>query len=310
MKILVTSTSFQDSKGKHQEILRDLHGVEIDYLRGPLLEEELKKIAWDYEVVLMGDDEFTDEVLFKAKEGGLKLLSKYGVGLDKVDLLAAEKYGIEVRNCPGVNSNTVSEHVLALMLLYSKNLLTSMQSTKEKEWKREINWELKNKNIAIIGMGKIGKEVAKKCIAFGMSVFAFDPSFDTGFANNYNIRRIKNIGEELYEMDIISLHCGLSSVTKGIISKEVLFDYTKKNVIIINTARADLVDKKHLAQAVRKGFIQAYLSDVWFEEPISKDDTLVSSPQIFLTPHIASRTIENIEKQGIKAVKNIINYFN
>ena len=121
MKVLLTTTSFQDTLGKHQDLLYS-QGFEIDTLRGPILEEALLPIIQNYDAVICGDDEYTEAVIKKGVTGKLKYLCKYGVGLDRIDLEAAKKYNVAVTNCPAVNQTSVSEHVLALLLTFERNI--------------------------------------------------------------------------------------------------------------------------------------------------------------------------------------------
>ena len=135
MKILLTTTSFQDTPGRHQELLYS-QGFEIDKLRGPITEAELLPIIANYDAVICGDDEYTEAVIAKGVAGKLKYISKYGVGLDKIDLDAAKKYGIPVTNCPGVNQISVAEHVLALLFTFSRHIHLEYNVTQQGKWKR------------------------------------------------------------------------------------------------------------------------------------------------------------------------------
>ena len=124
MKVLLTTTSFQDTPGVHQDLLYS-QNYEIDTLRGPILEAELLQIIQNYDAVICGDDEYTEAVIKKGVEGKLKYLCKYGVGLDRIDLEAAKKYNVPVTNCPGVNQISVSEHVLALLFTFERLVYSS-----------------------------------------------------------------------------------------------------------------------------------------------------------------------------------------
>jgi len=304
MRILVTSTSFQDTPGRHHDLLKSKN-MEIDFRRGPLSEAELKQLSWNYDGVIMGDDDYTRNIQVLAKAGGLKILSKYGVGLDKVDLQAAKELGIEVRNCPGLNHVTVCEHVFAMLLSFNKNIPKEIEHTKKGEWQRITGREISGKNLAIIGLGKIGKEVARVAKCFNMNIYAYDKFMDQEFVTANNITVIKDLSKDLMEIDIITLHCNLDDSSKSLISQDILFKGTKKEVVLINTARAHLVDREALKAALDKKLIAAYLADVWFEEPMNPNDPLKNYDNVMITPHIASRTFDNVEKQGIKAIENL-----
>ena len=171
MKILLTSTSFQDTPGNHQVKLNN-QNFTVDKLRGPVKAYVLFPIIDKYDGIICGDDEITEEVIRKGKEGKLKVISKYGIGLDKIDLKAAEKFGIPVTNCVGVNHITVAEHVITLMLSFYKNIPWEFNFTKNGQWKRLIGHEIYGKTLGIIGLGQIGKEVAIRADAFGLKILA------------------------------------------------------------------------------------------------------------------------------------------
>lgn len=307
MKILVTSTSFQDTPGKHHDLLKSKE-FDLDFKRGPLTEQQLLDIKWDFDGIVMGDDEYTDKVQKIAKIGGLKILSKYGVGLDKVDLEAAKNNEIEVRNCPGLNFTTVAEHVFGLLLSFKKNIAQEMAHTSKGEWTRITGGEITGKKLAIVGLGKIGKEVARVASCFNMEIYAFDKYLDKEFVKNNNIKALTNLNEDLKEMDIISLHCNLDESSKGLISRDILFSGTKNDVVIVNTARAHLVDREGMLEALKENVVGAFLADVWYEEPMNPNDPLKDFDNVVITPHIASRTFENVEKQGLQSVENLCDF--
>jgi D-3-phosphoglycerate dehydrogenase len=145
MKILLTTTSFQDTPGKHHDLLNS-QNWDIDYLRGPVDESVLLPIIHKYDGVICGDDEYTREVIKAGKKGKLKVLSKYGVGLDRIDLEAAKEFGIGVTNVPGINQVSVSEHVLALLFTFSKNIHLQYNSVQTGSWKEVLDLRYKVKH--------------------------------------------------------------------------------------------------------------------------------------------------------------------
>lgn len=304
-KILVTTTSFQDSPGEHHNLLNS-QDWDIEYLRGPLKESELIDIIQYYDGILCGDDEYTRQIIKKGAEGKLKALAKYGVGLDKIDLKAAEEYGIKVSNCPGINQVSVAEHVLALLLTFEKNIHIQFNSVQNGSWIRLVGREIKGKKIGIIGLGSIGKELSIMMTNLGLNVLAFDISIDTEFIKeNPNIKEC-SLDELIKESDYISLHLPLTDQTRGLIDESLIVKM-KRDVVIVNTARGELVNKKRIIKALEQGKIRGYLCDVLEEEPIKSDDDLLGIPGILITPHVGSRTKENIVHQGIQSLKNLIN---
>lgn len=309
MKILLTSTSFQDSPGKHHDLL-NFQNWDIDYLRGPVEESVLLPIIHKYDGVICGDDEYTREVMKAGKKGKLKVLSKYGVGLDRIDLDAAKEFGIRVTNVPGINQVSVSEHVLALLFTFSKNIHLQYNSVQAGSWKREIGSEIHGKTLGIIGLGAVGKELGKKAGALGMKVLAYDIFKDKEFLDKYSeIIFTKNIDDIYSKCDVISLHIPHTKQTDKLINDIVITTKLKKQPIIINTARGKLVDPNSIISGINNKLIKGYLCDVLETEPILENEIFLGIKNIIITPHIGSRTFQNIEKQGIKSVQNLINNF-
>lgn len=310
MKVLLTSTSFQDTPGKHQELLEQ-QGFEITKLRGPLTDKELLPIIADFDAVICGDDEYTEEVLMKGKEGNLKYISKYGVGLDRINLKAAEKLGIPVKNCPGVNQTSVSEHVLALLLTFEKNIQLQYPNVQQGSWKRWTGHEIEGKTIGIIGLGAIGKELAKKSLALGLRVIAFDLFRNEEFLNQFpEIYFTDSLDFVFEQSDYISLHVPHTKETEYLINEDVIENKLVKQPIIINTARGMLIDTDAVIKGLKNGKIRAYLADVLAIEPISVNEKLIGVENVIITPHVGSRTYESVQRQGTMAVENLLTLIN
>ncbi len=306
MRILLTSTSFQDTPGKHQDLLNQ-QGYEIDTLRGPIPESELLPIIDKYDAVICGDDEYTEEVIKKGVEGNLKYISKYGVGLDRIDLQAAKKYNVPVTNCPGVNQVSVSEHVLALLFTFEKNVHVQYNSTQTGSWKRWIGHEIQGKTIGIIGLGAVGKELAKKSGALGMKVLGFDLHKDEAFLSKYDEVTFVDSLETIYEnADVISLHLPHTPQTEKMINQDVIFNKLKHSPILINTSRGMLVDAQAVIKGIKEGKIRGYLTDVLAQEPMVEDEVFKGIDNVIITPHVGSRTYQSVERQGTMAVNNLI----
>ena len=310
MKVLLTSTSFQDTPGAHQKLLAD-QGWDVDTLRGPLRQDILKPIIGNYDAVICGDDEYTAEVLKIGSLGNLKYISKYGVGLDKIDLEAAEKFGIPVMNCPGVNQVSVAEHVLALLFTFEKNVHLQYNSTKEGSWKRLIGNEVEGKTIGIIGLGAIGKVLAKKASALGLRVLGFDLFKDEAFlASNPDIKFVSNTQEIFENADIISLHTPHTAQTEGMINASVINESFKKNPILINTSRGMLIDVDDIIRGLNEGKLKGYLTDVLAHEPMLENEKLKGVQNVIITPHVGSRTYQSVIRQGSMAIKNLVEMIN
>jgi len=299
MNILITSTSFQDTPGAHIDLLRT-KSWNLFYLRGPLTADILVNYKEKINGIICGDDEISKEVLDKWSGDCFHGISKYGIGLDKIDLEHAKKVGIKVRNCQGVNSDTVAEHVFAKILSYSKNLFEHYNNTKQGKWERFAGYDIKNKTIMIVGFGAIGKRVASLAEAFKMKVIIVDPFVDT---NKYDL--YKNISDAIAHVDFLTLHTNLNKSTFELVNRSSLSKCNQK-LVVINTSRGHVVSEVDMIAMLKENKIQAYLADVLREEPMMKNNAMSNGhSQIFISPHTASRTIDNVELQAIESIENM-----
>ena len=306
-KILLTSTSFQDTPGQHHDVLKK-QDFEVDRLRGPLKAAELLPIIGKYDGIICGDDELNSHVIREGAQGNLKVISKYGIGLDKIDIQAATRWKIPVTYCPGVNHITVAEHTFALLLSLVRKIPEEYNYVHKGEWKRLTGHEIHKKSLGILGLGRIGKEVAKRAVCFGMTVYAFDLEIDRLFIEQTNIN-IQDSPEEVFKRcDIVTLHMPLNDQTRHYINQSRIH-LMKKGVFIINTARGALVDEQDIVNAIHSGHVAGYAADVVENEPIHPDNPLIGCKNVILTPHIGSRTFESVERQAMMALGNLINIF-
>lgn len=308
LKVLLTSSSFIDTPGSHQDLLNSKN-FDLIKIRGPLKEHEILGLINEVDAIICGDDELTRNVLLKGKNSKLKAISKYGIGLDKIDLSAAKEFNIPIANCIGVNHSTVAEHVFALLLSFIKNIIEEDAYIRNSKWQRLTGSELYGKKIGIIGTGNVGKEVIKRALAFGMNVNAFDKNPDLDFSKKHNFNYVDELESLLSVSDILSLNIPFNPAEKKIISDETL-SILKQGVLIVNTARAGLVDQQAIIKGIEKEIIGGYLTDVLDEEPMKINHPLIKYKNVLITPHIGSRTYENVVKQGTMAVENLIKLIN
>ncbi|HVS53917.1 MAG TPA: phosphoglycerate dehydrogenase [Opitutaceae bacterium] len=302
-KILLTTTSFQDTPGEHHQLLKAT-GWEVITARGPLNEADTLALVGEVDGYICGDDAITRQVLEKARPK-LKVLSKYGIGVDKIDVKSCTEFGIPLLFTPGVNHTTVAEHTFLLLLALEKNLLFHTDSTRSGGWKRKTGHELLDKTIGIIGLGRIGKEVAIRARAFGMKVIAFDVYWDEKFAAAHDVKRAANLDEVYAASDYISLHTNLTPETRDMINAKA-FAKMKKGVLILNCARGEVVHTADMVAALKSGQVGGYGTDVLDHEPPAADHPLLKLPNVVCTPHIASRTHESVQRQAVAAVTNLI----
>ncbi|MEI7603363.1 MAG: NAD(P)-dependent oxidoreductase, partial [Opitutae bacterium] len=207
-RILLTTTSFQDTPGEHHKMLAAT-GWEVVNARGPLSEADTLALMGDFDGYICGDDMITQAVIDKALPR-LKVVSKYGIGVDKIDVKYLTSKDIPLLFTPGVNHTTVAEHTFLLLLALEKNFYFHTDSTRSGGWKRKTGRELLEKTIGIIGMGRIGKEVAIRARAFGMKVIGFDLYWDDKFAAQYDVQRAATMDDVFAVSDYLSLHTNLT----------------------------------------------------------------------------------------------------
>ncbi len=305
-RVLLTSTSFQDTPGAHHDLLRST-GWEVATARGPLGEADTLALMGGFDGYICGDDAITPAVLDRALPR-LKVISKYGIGTDKIDLAAATARGIPVLFTPGVNHTTVAEHAFLLLLALERNLLFHADSTRAGGWKRKTGFELLGKTLGIVGLGRIGREVAVRARAFGMELVGFGRHWDAGFAAAHGIRRMDTVQDLMRVSDYVSLHTDLKPETQDLIRAETIA-HLKPGALVVNLARGEVVNTADVVAALRDGRLRGYASDVLDQEPPPADHPLTKLPNALITPHIASRTAESVQRQASCAVENLIKAF-
>jgi D-3-phosphoglycerate dehydrogenase / 2-oxoglutarate reductase len=313
MRILLTTTSYQDTPGKHHDVLA-ASGFDVVRARGPLQEPamlELIKQHGGFDGLLNGDDIITSKVIDAALAAPTKLrvIAKYGIGLDSIDVKYATSKKIPVLFTPGVNHTTVAEHAIGMMIALVKHFWPHLKSTKSGGWKRITGNELYGKTIAILGMGRIGKEVAKRARAFDMNVKGFDLYWDEGFAKACNVDRCTTAEDAIKDADVVSLHMNLDENNRHFINKMRIAGM-KKGAIVINTARGGLVSEQDVADACKSGQLGGYGADVLDHEPQKPGHPFTEIDNVIITPHVGSRTFESVERQAMRATLNVVNYLN
>ncbi|MGI9241183.1 MAG: NAD(P)-dependent oxidoreductase, partial [Verrucomicrobiales bacterium] len=237
----------------------------------------------------------------------LKVISKYGIGVDKIATGYASDKGIPVLFTPGVNHTTVAEHTFALIRALAGNLPEAVSRTKAGEWFRPTGFELWKKKLGIVGLGRIGIEVARRARAFEMELHGFGNYWPEAEAAELGISRHETIAGLAAEVDILSLHTKLTEASHHMINAEVL-DGMKEGSVLINCGRGELVDQGAVIAALDSGKLAGYAADVLDVEPPPADHPLLNHPKAIITPHIGSRTFESVPRQAVKATRNLINF--
>ena len=308
MKILLTTTSFQDTPGAHHELLAQSR-FEVVRERGPLSEAQMLDLIRShqgFDAFLNGDDRISARVI-DAAAPRLRVIAKYGVGLDSIDVAHATEKRIPVLFTPGVNHTTVAEHAFGLMISLVKDFHGHASAVKNGRWDRRTGHELMGKTLGVLGLGRIGQEVVKRAVAFGMPCIAFSRQWPEAFAAEFGVVRAASAEELLPLADVVSLHMSLNEANRGIINARTLATM-KKGAYLINTARGGLILEDDVAEACRTGQLAGYATDVLDDEPMRSDHPFRSIDSILVTPHIGSRTFESVERQALRAVTNLVEY--
>ncbi len=266
------------------------------------LDAELKEA----DALLVRSAVFVDAAMMD-KAPKLRVIGRAGVGVDNIDLDAATKRGIAVMNTPGGNAVAVAEHTLALMLALARQLPRADSTTHAGKWEKKSlqGSELKGKTLGIIGLGRVGIEVAKRAIAFGMKIVAHDPYVATSLAQQLQIALLP-MNEVFAQSDYLTLHVGLTKQTERMINTETL-SKMKKGARLINCARGELLDDAAVVAALQSGHLGGAALDVFSDEPL-KDSPLHHAPNTILTPHIAGSTSEAQDAVGVQIAMQVREY--
>ena len=301
-RVLLTTTSFQDTPGVHHDLLAKT-GFEIVRERGPLPESRMLELAGGFDAYLCGDDALTRAVIRKSLPR-LRVISKYGIGLDKIDVQAATDMKVPVLFTPGVNHTTVAEHTFGLLLAAVRNIVTEANHVAQGRWTRITGTELFGKTMGIVGLGRIGREVAVRARAFGLNLVGLGTEWDGAFAAAHGIERAASIEDLLRRSDIVTLHTKLTPRTRHLINAGNI-SLMRDGAVIVNCARGELIELPALVAALRSNHLLAYAADVLDQEPPPRDHPLLGLPNVVLTPHIGSRTHESVQRQATCAVENL-----
>lgn len=290
-KILVADTLDKEALDE----LKSIPSFEVTVKTG-MDEAELVKTIPDFHAAVVRS---ATKLTRKAIEAGknLELIIRAGIGLDNIDAAAAKEKGIQVANTPAATSISVAEHTFGLMLAAVRNHGKANLSMKEHKWEKKTlsGTELYGKTLGIIGFGRIGQEVAKRALAFGMRVIAYDV---IDVKTSLDVKKVP-FDKLLAESDIITLH--IPKQPKYLLSNEE-FEKMKNGVILINAARGGVVDEKALLRALNSGKIRAAALDVFEKEP-PDEFSLIDNPNVIATPHIGAAAEEGQKRAGLEVVK-------
>lgn len=286
--------------------LRQAEGfnIVIDTTNTP---EELAEKIKDFDALLVrSQTTVTKEIIEKAER--LKIIGRAGVGVDNIDLDAATEHGIIVVNAPDGNTNSAAEHTVAMLMSLARKIPQAFNSLKNQKWDRKsfIGVELKNKTLGIVGLGRIGAEVAARAKGQRMNVIAYDPFLTEEKAKKLGID-FGTVEDVLKAADFITVHTPLLKETRHMINKEA-FEIMKDGVQIVNCARGGIIDEDALYDAIVSGKVAGAALDVFEEEPFV-DHKLLTLPQVIATPHLGASTVEAQESVAIDVSIDVVNFF-
>jgi len=302
-KILIS-----DSVDEKCTVILKSAGFIVDY-KTDFSTEELRNVIADYNALIVRSSTQVDAELIE-KMKSMEVIGRAGAGVDNIDVKSATRKGILVMNTPGGNTISAAEHTIALMLAASRKIPQANISLHLKKWdrKRFQGSELFSKTLGLIGLGKIGKEVAIRAKAFGMKVISYDPLVSADAVSDLEIQLV-TLDEIWKNADVISVHTPLNDRTKYLVSYTEL-SKCKTGVVIINCARGGIVNEKDLLKALKEGKVAAAGLDVFETEPPDFSLGLIQHPAVVSTPHLGASTEEAQQKVAVQIAEQIVDYFN
>ncbi len=270
----------------------------------------IKKKIDDCDAIVLRTFRLSAELINSAKK--LQIISRHGVGYDNVDLDTIKKRNITLAITATTNAVAVVEHVFFMMLNISKGhdmydkCVKSGEFSKRSQLPRTI--ELWNKKILIVGFGRIGQNLIKRCLGFEMEVFVYDPFIDENKINSLGGKKVSNINSIIKDMDYVSVHVPLNDKTRNLINLNNM-KTMKKTAILINAARGGVINESDLEVALNKNYIFGAGLDVFEKEPPDINNPLLKNKKVFLSPHTASFTEECMQRMSKETIQNIIDFF-
>jgi D-3-phosphoglycerate dehydrogenase len=289
-------------------LLRQRPEFQVQVLDKRLPEAELVPVVVDTEAMVVRSE---TKVTRKVIEGAprLKVVGRAGVGVDNVDVEAATQRGIVVMNTPGGNTISTAELTFSMLMALARKIPQAHASMKAGAWDRKQfhGTELYGKTLGVLGMGRIGSEVARRAIAFGMRVLAYDPYLSLSRAKALQVELIEALEQVYAAADFITVHMPLTEETRGLLNAAA-FARMKKGVRVLNCARGGIIVEKDLAEAIKSGQVAGAALDVYETEPPPKDFALRELPQVVMTPHLGASTEEAQDNVGIEVAEAITEF--
>jgi phosphoglycerate dehydrogenase-like enzyme len=278
------------------------HVAQVRARPGPLGPDELVEALDGADAVLAGLDRFDASVFERAP--GLRVVARYGAGVDNVDLAAAARHGVVVTNTPAANANAVAELTIALLFALARPLLQGVDAVRSGRWSAPRGFEVAGRTLGLVGLGAVGRRVATKAFALGCHVVACDPLVDDDAARAAGAE-LAPLERVVATADFFSLHTPLTAETRDLVDLGLL-EATKPGAALINTARGELVVEEDLVRALDEGRLRAAALDTLREEPPSPQHPLLDRDDVIVTPHIAGQTDEAVEEMAREAIDDLL----
>jgi phosphoglycerate dehydrogenase-like enzyme len=302
-RILVTPTSY----GKYDENLKASLEAQVDEViynptGKPLSSKQVTALLPGIDGYIAGLDEIDRKALRDADK--LKVIARYGVGVDSVDLQAAREKGIVVTNTPGANSVSVAELSLGLMLALARQFPEAINAAKSGQFPRLSGISLEGKVVGILGLGGIGKQLARRLAGFDCRILAYDPFPDYGFANMHQVEML-SMEQVIVEADFLSLNMPLLSETQNLVNRDFLRKM-KVGAFLINTARGEVIDEQAVLEALQSGQLRGAAVDTFIQEPPDPTNPLLQHPRVIATPHLGAQTDGAVNNMGRMALAELL----
>lgn len=302
-KVLIAPAPLEGLDGEFRQALVAA-GFELVYpkLGRQMIEPELRQVLPGIKAALAGSEPYTSAVLAEFPE--LKIIARVGVGYDAVDVTAATERGVVVTIAPGTNQDSVAEHTFMLILALARQLISQHQLTRAGAWPRNANVPVRGRTLGILGLGRIGKAVALRGLAFGMRVIVHEPYPDPVFVAQHSIPLL-SLEEVMREADYLSLHVPMSPQSRHMINSKSLA-WMKPTAFLINTSRGGLIHETDLHDALASGKIAGAALDVFDQEPPAPDNPLLKLDNVVLTAHTAGVDTKSRDDMALSAAQAII----
>lgn len=302
-KVLVTPTSYASHDESLRTTLEEKVGEVVYNKTGkPLSSAQLQDLLVGADGMIAGLDEIDAAALAVASD--LKVVARYGVGYNNVDLEAARRRQVTITNTPGANARSVAELTITLILSLLRPVLPAVKGIRAGAWPRFKGFSLEGRVVGLIGLGAIGKETARKLAGFDCEILAYDLFQDEAFALEHQVR-FMSLEELLAKADIVSLHLPGIPETVGLVDEKFL-EQMKEGSWLVNTARGELVDEDALVRALQSGKLRGAALDVFQQEPPGEDNLLIQMEQVIATPHMGAHSDSATNAMGRMALEECL----